>query len=90
VALFLATAVAAEETRPVPPPPPPTVAAARGGPAEDIKVHGHWTITVRNGDGSITSQMEFDNRLVEARGQFLAGLLDRSAALLPTPKRISA
>jgi hypothetical protein len=35
----------------------------RGGPHEGIKVHGHWTIEVRNSDGSLARHVEFENSL---------------------------
>ena len=42
---------------------------------EGIKVHGHWTIDVKNPDGTIASHHEFENALQFA-GQFaLSGLL---------------
>src|ERR1700747_3718133 len=34
-----------------------------GGQHEGIKVHGHWTIEVRNPDGSLTRHVEFENSL---------------------------
>lgn len=34
-----------------------------GGPQESIKVHGHWTIVIRNEDGSVASHHEFNNAL---------------------------
>src|SRR5579862_760999 len=61
--------------------------APSGGPSEGIKVHGHWTIDVRNPDGSLSSHSEFDNHL-SAGGMTLAmaltnwncqGALDTSA-----------
>src|SRR5258706_7693050 len=48
--------------------------ASKGGPNEGIKVHGHWTIEVRNPDGMLVTHREFENGLV-APGtlvQFLA------------------
>lgn len=33
------------------------------GQHEGIKVHGHWTIEVRNPDGSMTRHLEFENAL---------------------------
>lgn len=33
-----------------------------------IKVHGHWTIEIRNPDGSLASHSEFENSL-EGRGK---------------------
>jgi hypothetical protein len=47
-----------------------------GGSSEGIKVHGHWTIEVRNPDGSLASHSEFENSLVQDRGdEVLAGVL---------------
>ena len=34
-----------------------------GGASEGIKVHGHWTIEIRDPDGSLVSHREFDNAL---------------------------
>ena len=34
------------------------------GPVEGIKVHGHWTIDIRNADGTLASHHEFENALV--------------------------
>jgi len=50
------------------------------GPRDGIKVHGHWTIVVRNADGSVASRHEFENALTTgsagsgnaALAQFLA------------------
>jgi len=46
-----------------------------GGPHEGIKVHGRWTIEVRNPDGSLASRHEFDNSLMDGGSAFIAGLL---------------
>ena len=46
-----------------------------GGPAEGIKVHGHWLIEIRDPDGTIASRREFDNALLEPSA--LAGILAR-------------
>src|SRR5262245_717173 len=35
--------------------------AASSSHQGDIKVHGHWTIVVRNPDGSVSSRHEFEN-----------------------------
>lgn len=44
--------------------------------SEGLQVHGHWTIEVREADGTVVSQREFDNALVH--GQFaLARILGR-------------
>jgi hypothetical protein len=34
-----------------------------GGSQEGIKVHGHWTIEVRNPDGKVATQREFENSI---------------------------
>lgn len=50
---------------------------AQQGSAEGIKVHGRWTIDVRNPDGTLASHNEFDNALTLDGRQVLAGLLSR-------------
>jgi hypothetical protein len=50
-----------------------------GNPAAGIKVHGHWTIIVRNPDGSVASRHEFENSLMPGGQKFLASLLARQA-----------
>lgn len=41
----------------------PTRRSGRRGSHEGIKVHGHWTIEVRNPDGKLVSHTEFENGL---------------------------
>ncbi len=49
------------------------------GPQEGIKVHGDWTIVIRNPDGSVALRHEFKNALAvgfnadRLLAQFLAG-----------------
>jgi hypothetical protein len=53
-------------------------AERRHGPSEGIKVHGHWTLEIRNPDGSVASRHEVENELVVMVGggnSLLAGLL---------------
>jgi hypothetical protein len=53
----------------------------RGGPSEGIKVHGHWTITVRDPDGGIVSRRDFENALISddyGGNGLLAALLTRN------------
>lgn len=38
--------------------------ASAGMPSEGIQVHGHWTIDVKNPDGSLASHHEFENAYV--------------------------
>jgi hypothetical protein len=45
------------------------------GRREGIKVHGHWTIDVRNPDGTVATHREFENSLTSSGGAFLASLL---------------
>jgi len=46
------------------------------GPAsEGVQVHGHWTIDVRNPDGSLVNHQEFENALTASGGLGLANLL---------------
>ena len=44
----------------------------RGGPREGIKVHGRWTIDVKNADGSLVARHEFENALDSDGGVVLA------------------
>lgn len=44
----------------------------RDGSHEGIKVHGHWTIEVRNPDGAVVTHREFENSLQGNQG---AGLI---------------
>lgn len=37
----------------------------RGGPHEGLTVHGHWTLEVRNPDGSVAGRYEFENSLAQ-------------------------
>jgi len=53
--------------------PSPPQAGGQG-----IKVHGRWTIDVRNGDGTLAAHYEFDNALQTGGAQVLAGLLGSS------------
>jgi hypothetical protein len=55
-------------------------AKPEGGPREGIKVHGHWTIEVRNPDGKLVKHREFENSLdPNAGAAALANPLDRGA-----------
>jgi hypothetical protein len=53
-----------------------------GGMRDGFKVHGHWTIDVRNPNGSLASHREFENSLVGGSATSGAGVL---AKLLTTP-----
>src|SRR5438309_7311126 len=41
-----------------------TTQSSSGGPNEGIRVHGNWTIEVRNADGTLASRTDFENALV--------------------------
>ena len=43
--------------------------------SDGIKVHGHWTVTVTNPDGSVDAVREFDNALLQTGALFLTGVL---------------
>jgi len=49
------------------------------GSHEGIKVHGHWTIEVRNPDGSLVTRRVFENAYTPTN--FLASLLARQASV---------
>lgn len=52
----------------------------QSGPHQGIKVHGHWTIVVRNADGTIAAQRDFENSLdVSHAAPFLTKVLGRQA-----------
>jgi hypothetical protein len=57
----------------------PAAQAAPKGQSEGITVHGHWTIEVRNPDGTVVKHVEFENSLAGGGGSagsnLLAGLL---------------
>jgi hypothetical protein len=46
---------------------------------QSIKVHGHWTIEVRNPDGTLATRREFENAY--SPGNFLASILARSGSV---------
>ncbi len=48
-------------------------------PKEGITVHGHWTIEVRDPDGTLVSRHDFDNALIG--GASLARVLARDATV---------
>jgi hypothetical protein len=56
-------------------------AKASGGPQEGIKVHGRWTITVRNEDGSVASRHDFANRFLPQAAAPFAKVLAHQTTL---------
>src|SRR5262245_35623432 len=75
VAVFMGVATAAAQDRPVPAADPHETQESAKGPGLGIKVHGHWTIDVRNPDGSLASHNEFENAFMGH--QPLSGILAR-------------
>jgi len=60
--------------------------ASSDGRHEGIKVHGHWTIEVRNPDGTVVTHREFENALSPPTGpQLLVSLLNAQGAALSQP-----
>lgn len=53
---------------------------SRGGPQEGIRVHGHWSIVIKNPDGRVSSRHEFDNALIGSGSDMLAQLLARTTS----------
>ncbi len=49
---------------------------------DGIKVHGHWTIDVKNADGTLASHHEFENALQLGGQAALANLLGRQATIV--------
>jgi hypothetical protein len=54
-----------------------------GGPREGVKVHGHWTIDVRNADGTLASHREFENSLLSTGAAILSDILARTLVIGP-------
>jgi hypothetical protein len=86
VLLVLGSALAAQEKKSEPDPAHPKAVAhtetaaesGKSGPNEGIKVHGHWTIDVKDRDGSVVSHVEFENAFNAPN--HLAALLGRQAS----------
>src|SRR5262249_45924576 len=58
----------------------PSEVAPPGASQGTIKVHGHWTIEVRNPNGTLAERREFENAY--AGGDFLPRVLARSLTAL--------
>ena len=49
------------------------------GPQEGMSIHGHWTVTVRNSDGTIASRHEFENSVTNTGKGIVLGFLSGSS-----------
>jgi hypothetical protein len=81
-------AAAPSTTKAAPAAAPATSGAHSRGTREGIKVHGHWTIEVRNPDGKVVTHREFENSLVTGGGpqggaDLLTTLLGRTVVTGP-------
>lgn len=56
---------------------------SRDGAHEGIKVHGHWTIEVRNPDGTLVTHREFENSIQVSGTASLSSLLAGNQLLGP-------
>lgn len=56
-------------------------APADGGPGEAVRVHGHWTIEIREPDGSLVRTVEFENALTPEGAVTLPELLARTRSV---------
>jgi hypothetical protein len=54
-----------------------TASSHGGGQKEGIKVHGHWTIDVRNPDGTLVKHIDFENGLTLDGAGLIEGILGR-------------
>lgn len=59
-----------------------------GGQHEGIKVHGHWTIEVRNPDGTLVSRHEFENALDPGAARILPAVIVGVVRLDPNSLKI--
>jgi hypothetical protein len=54
---------------------PSAEARSSGGMNTGVKVHGHWTIVVRNPDGTVTDRRDFENSLALSGAYLLQNIL---------------
>jgi hypothetical protein len=85
----LGSTLAAQEKKDSPNPPSAKTAQSPGNAAQEgrgahnegIKVHGRWTVDIRNPDGSLVSHNEFENSLSSGGAGLLPQLLARKVNL---------
>lgn len=73
ISMAAQTAAAARQSAPV------GQNTERGSKHEGIKVHGHWTIEIRNPDGALVSKREFENSIQQGASA-LTGILGRQSS----------
>jgi len=81
--IFGAAVAHAGESRPAVPEAAPEAvpSGATSGPVEGLRVHGHWTIEVRNPDGTVVERRDFENALSIGSGDVhLVNVLARTRA----------
>ena len=57
------------------------ITSGAGSPTESIAVHGHWTIEVRNPDGTLVECRNFENALTSTGPWRLADILSRQKSV---------
>ena len=62
-----------------------TLAQADSMPQDEIRVHGHWTVVVRNADGTVQSKYEFENSITDMGKSLVLGLLGGATPTNGTP-----
>lgn len=65
-------------------------ASKPGSPVEGITVHGHWTIEVRNPDGSLVERREFENALLAHGETIISRVLAHQLTVGPWGVNVSA
>jgi len=59
--------------------------AMPSGPQESMGIHGHWTVTVRNADGTVASHREFENSITDMGKGVVLSLLTGGSLTNGTP-----
>lgn len=60
------------------------------GQEEGVNVHGHWTIEIRNPDGSLAGRHEFENYLAPVGKKLLTAILTRTGTMMQWDVRLIA
>jgi hypothetical protein len=78
IALSIAAPLASAQEKSAKAPNGVAQSQSSGKPDDGIKVHGHWTIDVRNADGTLASHNEFENACTQC-GNSLAPILAKQS-----------